>query len=124
MNSAHSPSSADPYPDPDGSVLRQLQELEAMTVKQLQEKHIELYGFATKSKHKRQLFKRLAWRVQELKWGGVPQDVLDYLRSIEDDGDARFLPPRIPKVSPNAPRKSVKLPRSERPAMPPAGTIL
>lgn len=124
MRKSQSVGPAELYPDPDGAVLREIQALEAMTVKQLQAKHIELYGFATRNKNKRQLFKRLAWRVQELKWGGVRQDVLDYLRSIEDDRDARFLPPRIPKVSPNAPRKSVKLPRSERPAMPPTGTIL
>lgn len=114
----------DLYPDPDGSVLRQIQELEQMTVKQLQAKHLELYGFATRSKHKRQLFKRLSWRVQELKWGGVPQDVLDYLRSIEDDRDARFLPPRVAKARPEDPRVRVSVPCKTRPTVPPAGTIL
>lgn len=121
------PESLDPaelYPDPDGAVLRKIQALERMTVRELQAKHLELYGFATKSKHKRQLFKRLAWRVQELKWGGVPQDVLDYLRSIEDDRDARFLPPRTAKALSDAPRRRVALPRSEKPTMPPPGTIL
>jgi len=92
------PDPGTPYEDPDGSVLAQIQALEQMTVKELRAKHLELYGFPSRSKHKRQLFKRLAWRVQELKWGGLSDDTLQRLREIEDDRDARFLPPRKPVV--------------------------
>jgi len=109
------------YEDEDGSVLRQLQELEAMTVKQLQAKHVELYGFETKSRHKRQLFRRLAWRVQELKWGGLSDDLIERLREIENDRDARYLPPRkaIERI------ERAPLPRSsDGRSLPVPGTVL
>ena len=83
-----------PYPE-DPEVLRQLAELREMTVKELQEKHLELYGFPTRSRHKQQLFKRLCWRVQELKWGGLSERTKRRLEEIADDLDARFLPPRL-----------------------------
>jgi len=84
----------EPYP-PDPTVLRQLAELREMTVRELQEKHLELYGIPTRSRHKQQLFKRLAWRVQELKWGGLSERTKRRLEEIADDLDARFLPPRL-----------------------------
>ncbi len=90
------------YEDRDGSVLRQLNELKEMTVSQLREKHLELYGFPTKSKHKQQLFRRLAWRVQELKWGGLSEDTKRRLEEIAESiepFDARFLPPRQPQTA-------------------------
>jgi Protein of unknown function (DUF2924) len=108
------------YPDPDGSVLRQIQELEAMTVKELQRKHLELFGTSTRSKHKQQLFKRLAWRVQELKWGGLSDDLLQRLREIEDDRDARFLPPRKPSER----MEVVEVPRRPQKSVPVPGTVV
>jgi Protein of unknown function (DUF2924) len=108
------------YEDPDGSVLRQIQELEAMSVRELQAKHLELYGFETRSKHKTQLFKRLAWRVQELKWGGIPDEVIERLREIEDDRDARFLPPRKPSERVEV----VEVPRRAQKRVPVPGTVV
>jgi len=84
----------DPYPE-DAEVLHQLAELREMIVRELQEKHLELYGFPTRSRHKQQLFKRLAWRIQELKWGGLSERTKRRLEEIADDLDARFLPPRL-----------------------------
>ena len=114
------PDSGTPYEDRDGSVLRQIQELEQMSVKELQVKHVELYGFETRSKHKRQLFKRLAWRVQELKWGGLSDDTLRRLEEIADDRDARFLPPRKPVQR----IETVQLSRRRDTHLPSPGTIL
>ena len=99
------PDPRDVYRDDDGSVLRQIQELQQMTVAELQAKHVELYGFPTRSKHKQQLFKRLAWRIQELKWGGLSQRTLDRLEEIADDLDARYLPPRKAQVVPMPKRR-------------------
>ena len=98
--SGYWPDSATGYEDPDGSVLRQIQDLQQMTVRELQAKHAELFGLPTRSKHKQQLFKRIAWRVQELHWGGLSDRTQRRLDAIANDLDARFLPPRKPKVVP------------------------
>jgi len=79
------------------SIAAQIQELRHMTVAELREKHLELYGTETRSRHKDQLFKRLAWRIQELKYGGLSDRAKRRAEEIADDMDARYLPPREPK---------------------------
>ena len=116
----HLAPTTDPYPDLDGSVLRQLQELQRMTVRELQAKHVELYGLPTRSHHKTQLLRRLSWRVQELRWGGLSDELLARLRAIESDSDARYLPPRKPIQR----QRIVELPRPERTKLPAVGTVL
>jgi hypothetical protein len=67
-----------------------------MTVAELREKHMELFGTETRSRHKDQLFKRLAWRIQELEYGGLSERAKRRAEEIADDLDARILPPRKP----------------------------
>ncbi|MFH1844881.1 MAG: DUF2924 domain-containing protein [bacterium] len=81
------------------SIAVQIQELRSMTLAELREKHLELYGTETRSHHKDQLFKRLAWRIQELKYGGLSDRAKRRAEEIADDLDARFLPPREPRVT-------------------------
>ena len=65
------------------TVLGEIHHLSQMTVAGLREKHVELYGTETKSRHKQSLFEKLAGRVQELAydeksqraaWGPVGED--------------------------------------------------
>jgi hypothetical protein len=54
------------------SVLRQMAMLQSMNLTQLRDKWLDLYG-AEPPKYKKQfLIKRLAYRIQELFYGGVP----------------------------------------------------
>ena len=78
------------------SVTSQIRALRGMTVAELREKHLELFGTATRSRHKGQLFKRLAWRVQELEYGGLSERAKRRAEEIASDLDARILPPRKP----------------------------
>jgi len=55
---------------------------------------LELFGTKTRSRHKDQLFKRLAWRIQELEYGGLSERAKRRALEIANDLDARFLPPR------------------------------
>ena len=76
-----------------------------MTVAELRQKHLELYGTETRSHHKDQLFKRLAWRIQELEYGGLSNRAKRRAEEIANDIDARFLPPRKLKRSEDDPHE-------------------
>ncbi len=76
------------------SITSRIQALRGMTVAELREKHLELFGTETRSHHKDQLFKRLAWRVQELEYGGLSERAKRRAEEIANDLDARILPPR------------------------------
>ncbi len=78
------------------SITSQIRVLRGMTVAELRVKHLELFGFETRSHHKDQLFKRLAWRVQELEYGGLSERAKRRAEEIANDLDARILPPRKP----------------------------
>ena len=53
------------------TVLREINALRQMTVGELSEEWQRLYGEPTRSRNKEYLFRRLAWRVQELAHGGL-----------------------------------------------------
>ncbi len=53
------------------SVLREINRLRQMTVAELRQEWERLYGEPTHSRNRDQLWKRLAWRVQELAHGGL-----------------------------------------------------
>ena len=44
-----------------------------MTVGELRVRWAELYGEETRSRNRRYLWRRLAWRIQELQLGGLPE---------------------------------------------------
>ena len=53
------------------SVLRQMALLQSMTLEQLREKWLDLYGEKPPQYKKQFLIKRLAFRIQELFYGGL-----------------------------------------------------
>ena len=72
------------------SVLRQLATLETLTTAQLHEKWRDLYG-GEPPRYKRQfLIKRLAYRIQELFYGGLSEAAKTHLKQVaETDPEAR-----------------------------------
>jgi len=77
------------------SVISQIAALQKMTVGQLREKWKELYGGEeTRSFNRTYLWRRLAWRVQELAYGGLSERAKARIAEINHDDDLRFLPPR------------------------------
>ena len=54
------------------SIINEIQALQRMTVAQLRVRWTELYGEETRSRNRTYLWRRLAWRVQELQLGGLP----------------------------------------------------
>src|SRR5712692_48735 len=77
------------------SVTAQILTLQKMTVGQLREKWKELYGGEeTRSFNRVYLWRRLAWRVQELAYGGLSERAKARITELNRDDDLRFLPPR------------------------------
>ncbi len=77
------------------SVLRQLATLETMTMAQLQEKWRDLYG-SEPPQYKRQfLIKRLAYRIQELFYGGLSEAAKTHLKHVAEDDPAARVDGRV-----------------------------
>ena len=106
------------------SIAVQIRDLRQMTVAQLQEKHLELYGAETRSRHKDQLFKRLAWRIQELEYGGLSERAKRRALEIANDLDARIHPPRRSNASAEAAHEVLPVRTGQSGPQPSPGTIL
>ena len=52
------------------STYQQIQELSRLTVGQLRDKHLDVFGEESRCHHKAALQKRIAWRLQALAGGG------------------------------------------------------
>jgi len=106
------------------SIAAQIRDLRQMTVAQLQEKHLELYGAETRSRHKDQLFKRLAWRIQELEYGGLSERAKRRALEIANDLDARILPPRRSNTAAETAQEVLPVRTGHSGPQPAPGTIL
>ena len=76
------------------TVTAQIQALRRMSVGELRIKWRELYGEDTRSSNRHFLWRRLAWRIQELTYGGLSERAKARIEELNRDGDLRMLPPR------------------------------
>src|SRR5262245_35211160 len=93
-----------------------------MTVGELKLKWRELYGEDTRSCNRAYLWRRLAWRVQELAYGGLSERAKARIVELNRDDDLRMLPPRAWQppggnggLSVAAPRPPLRDPRLPKP---------
>src|SRR5882672_10178795 len=94
------------------SIPTQISRLKAMTVGQLRVEWERLYGESTRSRNKTYLWRRLAWRVQELQLGGLRDETrarilalapATFVRSQLPDGF--HANPTVVSASPGADRR-------------------
>ncbi len=76
------------------SIINQIQQLRNMTVNQLRDKYEEVFGESTTARNKDYLWKKIAWRIQELEYGGLSERAKQRAREIADEHDIRVRPPR------------------------------
>jgi hypothetical protein len=76
------------------SVTDQIDALRQMTVAELKVRWRELYGEDSRSCNRVYLWRRLAWRVQELAYGGLSERAKARLAELSKDDDLRMLPRR------------------------------
>ena len=105
-----------------------LQELGRMTVGQLRERYLDLFGEETKSHNKAYLQKRIAWRIQFLVEGGLTERAKARAAELARNSELRVRQKRDPYKWGNAElrSRSVKgsLGAKHDPRTPPPGVIL
>ena len=79
------------------SVLRQLAMLKSMNLEQLREKWLDLYGVDPPKYKKQFLIKRLAYRIQELFYGGLSKQAKAHLRRVAANDPVATVKRRIPE---------------------------
>jgi len=102
-------------------MIEQIAALKKMTVTQLRERYVEVFGEASKSRNKDWLRKRVAYRIQELAEGGISERAKKRAAELARDADLRLNPPKdapapTPSPAPVAPTRD--------PRLPPVGTEL
>ena len=76
------------------TIVSQINALRRMTVGELREKYREVYGEDTRSGNKDWLWKRIAWRIQELAHGGLSERAKRRAAELANEADIRM---RVPK---------------------------
>ena len=104
------------------AVKREVAELAHRSVKQLQQRFLELFGDAPRSNNKVWLLKRIAWRLQARAEGGLSERALARARDLADEANLRILPPRIKSDATSDP--SSTLTESSDRRLPPPGAVL
>src|SRR5438128_1279755 len=102
--------------------------LREMTVDELREKHVELFGEETRSRHKEFLWKRLAWRMQAIEEGDLSERAKRRAAELARDADVRVRAPQAvlrDAESPNRERTRVHfVGRLHDRRLPMPGTVL
>src|SRR3954452_9394898 len=110
-----------------GSVEQTITALRRMTVGQLRDKYLEVFGESTNAGNKAFLFKRIAWRIQSLEEGTLSERARRRAEELARDADIRLTIPRPPKVATDASTTIVALPAPPITAndrLPIPGTVL
>ncbi len=114
----------------DASVDAQLEALAVMTVTQLRARYAEVFGEETKSGNRQWLYRRVAWRIQALAYGGLSERARQRAAELARDADIRVQAPRAiaPQRPTNASNRvltmSGKVVASSDSRLPPPGSVL
>ncbi len=114
----------------DASVDAQLEALTDMTVTQLRARYAEVFGEPTKSGNRQWLYRRVAWRIQSLTYGGLSERARQRAAELARDADIRVQAPRAiaPQRPTNASNRVLtmtgKVVASSDSRLPPPGSVL
>ena len=99
----------------DASLIREIAALRELTVGQLRARYLELFGEETKTRNKEFLFKRIAYRLQEKKYGGLTDRARAHAQALAEDAPIR-------RKLPSGTTTEGLMPRDQR--LPPTGSVL
>ncbi len=86
----------------EATTYQEVQGLSRMTVGELRDKYLEVFGEETRSYHKEFLRKRIAWRIQALAEVTFPERARRRAEELANDADLRTRSPRDPVASGSA----------------------
>lgn len=101
----------------------ELRKLRKMSVDQLREKWLEVFGESTNGRHKQWLIKRIIWRMQANAEGDLSQRARARANEIANDADLRNMPPRAPKESTGT-KRTVPAPNCVDSRIPGVGQVI
>jgi len=78
------------------NLAKELATMEQMTVGQLHDRYVEVFGEPVRSRHRQYLIRRIAWRLQANAEGGLSERALRRAEELANDADVRVTPPRGP----------------------------
>jgi len=78
----------------DTSIPQTLLGLRRKTVRELCAQYVEVFGEETRSYNKEHLIRKIAWRIQELAYGGLSERARRRAMEIANDADLRVTMPR------------------------------
>lgn len=71
-----------------------------LTVPELKQRYAEMFGEPTRSNHKQHLVKRIVWRMQALREGGLSERARRRAAELADEADIRLSAPKPPATGP------------------------
>ena len=101
---------------------REIAALRQLTVSELRNRHLELFGEPARSVHKEHLVRRIAWRMQALAEGDLSERARKRAAELACDADLRVRPPGESRDSTEARPEKRPPPRDRR--LPAPGTLL
>ncbi|QYK49074.1 MAG: DUF2924 domain-containing protein [Phycisphaeraceae bacterium] len=95
-----------------------------LTVPELKQRYAEVFGEPTRTNHKQYLIKRIVWRMQALREGGLSERARRRAVELADEAEIRLTAPRAPAPGPgtvitsafDAGRPAMTIQRGERDA--------
>jgi hypothetical protein len=85
------------------NIKKEVAVLEQMTVGQLQQRYVGVFGEPVRSRHRQYLIRRIAWRLQADAEGGLSERALRRAEELANVADVRLTPPRAALVERNEP---------------------
>ncbi len=112
----------------EAKLFHEIQGLSRMTVRQLHEKYVEVFGEETRAFHKEFLRKRIAWRIQVLAEGDLSERARRRAQELANDADLRIRTPRksveTGMIQEKARTTTSRISNGRDPRLPMPGTIL
>ncbi len=71
-----------------------------LTVPELKQRYAEVFGEPTRTSHKRYLVKRIVWRMQALREGGLSERARRRAIELANDAEVRLSAPKAPVAGP------------------------
>jgi hypothetical protein len=98
--------------------------LKGMTAPELRARYAEVFGEATKTRHKDYLLRRIAWRLQANAEGGLSERARQRAMDLAKDSDVRITGPRKEPAGTGNPAVVAAIQFSQDGRLPMPGTIL
>ncbi len=81
--------------------IEEVQNLHTLTVGELKQKYVDLFGEPTRSYNKDYLRKKIAWRLQSLDEGGLSERAKNRAKELANDSDIRIRAPQRKRLHPD-----------------------